>query len=302
MSAVPDTFFTVAPHWRWLIICYFFVGGIAGGCYMLAVLADVFGDPGDRRLAHTGYYIAFAAIVLSGLLLTVDLGRPLRFWHMLVQSHTGWPMFKPWSPMSVGSWALLLFGAASFLSFLAALEETGQLRWRGLSLLRPPGTFGYIVGVVGGVLGFFVAGYTGVLLSATNRPIWADTWLLGLTFLVSAASISAALLVLVSYVTGWFSAGVYALKRFDAWALILELLVLAALVASLGAVARIWLSAWGAVLLAMVIIGIVAPLALHWRVVSAGRLTAPIAAVLVLIGGFLLRVVIVLSSEGVKPV
>jgi formate-dependent nitrite reductase membrane component NrfD len=302
MSAVPDTFFTAAPHWRWIIICYFFLGGIAGGCYMLAVLADIFGDPGDRRLARTGYCIAFAAIVLSGLLLTVDLGRPLRFWHMLVQSHTGRPMFKPWSPMSVGSWALLLFGAVSFLSFLAALADAGQLPWRGLGRLRPPGTLGYIVGVVGGLLGFFVAGYTGVLLSVTNRPIWADTWLLGLTFLVSAASISAALLVLVSYATGWFSAGVYALKRFDAWALILELLVLAALVASLGAVARIWLSAWGALLLAVVIIGIVAPLALHWRVVAAGRLTSPIAAALVLVGGFLLRVVIVLSSEGVGPV
>jgi formate-dependent nitrite reductase membrane component NrfD len=302
MSAVPDTFFTAAPHWRWIIICYFFLGGIAGGCYMLAVLADIFGDPGDRRLARTGYCIAFAALVLSGLLLTVDLGRPLRFWHMLVQSHTGRPMFKPWSPMSVGSWALLLFGAVSFLSFLAALADAGQLPWRGLGRLRPPGTLGYIVGVVGGLLGFFVAGYTGVLLSVTNRPIWADTWLLGLTFLVSAASISAALLVLVSYATGWFSAGVYALKRFDALTLILELLVLAALVASLGAVARIWLSAWGALLLAVVIIGIVAPLALHWRVVAAGRLTSPIAAALVLVGGFLLRVVIVLSSEGVGPV
>src|SRR6267142_2452995 len=280
MSAIglPDTFFTAPPHWRWLIILYFFVGGLAGGCYMLAVLADVFGDPGDRRLARTGYSIAFGAIVLSGFLLTIDLGQPQRFWHMLIQSHTGRLMLKPWSPMSVGSWALLLFGAVSFLSFLAALADAGQLPWRGLGRLRPPGTLGYIVGVVGGLLGFFVAGYTGVLLSVTNRPIWADTWLLGLTFLVSAASISAALLVLVSYATGWFSAGVYALKRFDAWTLILELLVLAALVASLGAVARIWLSAWGAVLLAVVIIGIVAPLVLHWRVVSAGRLTAPIAA------------------------
>jgi hypothetical protein len=172
MSAVPDTFFTAAPHWRWIIICYFFLGGIAGGCYMLAVLADIFGDPGDRRLARTGYCIAFAALVLSGLLLTVDLGRPLRFWHMLVQSHTGRPMFKPWSPMSVGSWALLLFGAVSFLSFLAALADAGQLPWRGLGRLRPPGTLGYIVGVVGGLLGFFVAGYTGVLLS---RRVDSDT-------------------------------------------------------------------------------------------------------------------------------
>jgi len=302
MSAVPDTFFTATPDWRWLIIWYFFVGGIAGGCYMLAVLADLFGDPGDRRLAHTGYCIAFAAIVLSGLLLTIDLGRPLRFWHMLVQSHTGRPMFKPWSPMSLGSWALLLFGAVSFLSFLATLADAGRLRWRGVARLRPPGMLGCLVSVVGGLLGFLVAGYTGVLLSVTNRPIWADTSLLGLAFLVSAASTSAALLVLVSYAAGWFNAGVYALKRFDAWVLMLELLVLAALVASLGAVARIWLSSWGVFLLGVVVIGIVAPLVLHWRGAEAGRLTTPIAAALVVVGGFLLRVVIVLSSEGVGPV
>lgn len=299
MSAVglPDTFFTAAPHWRWLVILYFFVGGIAGGSYMLAVLADFFGDPGDRRLARLGYGIAFVAVVVSGLILTVDLGRPLRFWHMLLQSQTGWPMFKAWSPMSVGSWALLLFGAVAFLSFLAALAEAGRLPWRGLGRLRPPGVVGGLVALVGGLLGFFVAGYTGVLLSVTNRPIWADTWLLGLTFLVSAASISAALLVLVAYARGWMSIGVYALKRFDAWVLLLELFVLVALVASLGAVARVWLSAWGVFLLAVVIVGFVAPLALHWRRRPGGRLTATAAAVLVLVGGFLLRVVLVLSSE-----
>src|SRR5258705_3863637 len=215
MSAVPDTFFTASPDWRWLIIWYFFVGGIAGGCYMLAVLADLVGDPGDRRLAHTGYCIAFAAIVLSGLLLTIDLGRPLRFWHMLVQSHTGRPMFKPWSPMSLGSWALLLFGAVSFLSFLTTLADAGRLRWRGVARLRPPGMLGCLVSVVGGLLGFFVAGYTGVLLSVTNRPIWADTSLLGLAFLVSAASISAALLILVGQVHGRSGRAVRALGRFD---------------------------------------------------------------------------------------
>lgn len=44
-------------------------------------------------------------------------------------------------------------------------------------------------------------------------------------------------------------------------------------------------------------IGIVAPLALHWRH-TAGPRAAPTAAVLVLVGGFRLRVVLVLSSEG----
>jgi len=106
------------------------------------VLIDMFGPPADRRLARLGYYVAFPGVVLSGLLLTVDLRRPERFWHMLLQSETLRPMFKPWSPMSVGSWALLAFGAFAFVGFLAALAESGRLRWSWLTALRPPRPLG----------------------------------------------------------------------------------------------------------------------------------------------------------------
>jgi len=296
---LPDTFFTAAPDWRWLIIGYFFIGGIAGGSYMLAVLIDLFGDADDRLLAGTAYGIAFAAVALSGVLLTVDLTRPERFWHMLLQSKTGWPMLKLWSPMSLGAWALLLFGGVALLSLLAVLAENGRLPWRGLARLRPPGALGILVTLVGGLLGFFVAGYTGILLSVTNRPIWADTWLLGLAFLVSAASISAALLILVGYSTGRSGRAVRALGRFDRWVLLLELVVLVALVASLGAVAQVWLSAWGAALLGVVLVGIILPLAMLRRWSDEA---VPAAAIMVLAGGFLLRVVIVLSSELVEQV
>ena len=49
---MPSTFFTEAPHWRWLIVLYFFLGGIAGGCYFLAALIDLFGRMTDRPLAR----------------------------------------------------------------------------------------------------------------------------------------------------------------------------------------------------------------------------------------------------------
>ena len=98
-----DTLFTAPPHWRWLIIGYFFIGGIAGGCYFIAALLDIFGDTRDRPVVRLGYYVALIGIVLSGALLCMDLGRPERFWHMLIQSQRGWPMLKWWSPMSLGS-------------------------------------------------------------------------------------------------------------------------------------------------------------------------------------------------------
>ena len=107
MNAIPSsTYFTAPPDWGWLIIFYFFFGGLAGGCYFIAVLIDFFGRPEDRPLARLGYLISFPCLIISGILLTVDLHRPERFWHMLIESNTFQPMFKYWSPMSVGSWAI----------------------------------------------------------------------------------------------------------------------------------------------------------------------------------------------------
>jgi protein NrfD len=308
MIDVPSsTWFSVNPHWHWYIVLYFFIGGLAGGCYFLAALIDHFGRPQDRPLARLGYYIAFPCVLLSGLLLTMDLSRPLRFWHMLIERNTFQPMFKAWSPMSVGSWALLLFGFFSFLLFLAALAEEdrlrwpalGRLRWPGLRTLRPPSVAGSIVAVLGGICGLFVAGYTGVLLAVTNRPIWSDTPLLGMLFIVSAASTSTALLMLLAQRYGWRALpGVAALERMDGMVLALELLVLVAVMVSLGPALRGWLNAWGLLLLVGVIIpGLIAPLVLSWRHRRLPDPSLVMMATLVLVGGFLLRVVVIFSSE-----
>ncbi|HEV8584121.1 MAG TPA: NrfD/PsrC family molybdoenzyme membrane anchor subunit [Methylomirabilota bacterium] len=295
---MPSTFFTEAPHWRWLIILYFFIGGIAGGCYFLAALIDLTGRPADRPLARLGYLIALPAVVVCGIVLIADLGRPERFWHMLLQSATWRPMFKTYSPMSLGAWGLLVFGGFAFLSFLGALAD-GERR-RGFAVLRPPALLGTSVSILGGLAAFFLVSYTGVLLAVTNRPIWSDTTLLGAVFLVSSASTSIALLVLLGSRRVFFISGLRALQRFDVIVLVLELLTLIALVVSLGSLARVWLSAWGALLLFGVVgLGIVLPLVLHRRAPSPLAPAARLAAVLVLVGGFLLRVVIVLSSEAI---
>ena len=294
-TPLSSTFFSAPPDWGWLIVLYFFFGGLAGGGYFLAVLIDFFGRAEDRALARLGYYISFPCIILSGILLTLDLQRPERFWYMLVQSNTFRLMFKPWSPMSIGSWALLIFGFFSLISFLSALAEAGRLKLPAARGCRPPGVLGAILSVIGGLLGFFVAGYTGVLLGVTNRPIWSDTTLLGMLFVVSAASISASLMLLLAEKSRSTMPGVRALHRMDAWVVVLELIVLVAVVISLGPVSRAWMNAWGALLLVgVVLIGMLAPLALYWR-----NLNATAAAALVLIGGFILRLVIVFSAQGV---
>jgi protein NrfD len=310
MNPAPSsTWFTAAPHWQWLIVLYFFLGGLAGGCYFLAALIDLIGRPEERPLARLGYYSAFTGVVLSGLVLSLDLGRPLRFWHMLIESNTYRPMFKYWSPMSIGAWALLVFGLFSFLSLLGALAEDDRIRWPALRTisarwpalrkLRAPSALGRVIAVIGAIFGIYVAGYTGVLLAVTNRPIWSDTPLIGMLFVVSAASTSAALMILLAYRFGWTMPGLANLHRLDDWVVALELLVLIAVMVSLGPVFRAWLNAWGFLLLIAIVLGMLVPLILSWRGRQLRQVNVATARVLVLLGGFLLRVVIVFSSESI---
>jgi formate-dependent nitrite reductase membrane component NrfD len=291
-----STFFTASPEWRWLIVAYFFLGGLAGGSYFLATVMGRFGAEQDRPLVRLGYLVAFPIVCACGLVLTVDLGRPERFWHMLVQSQTFRPMIKTYSPMSSGAWVLLLFSSCAFLSFAATLAERGRPDWAILRQLAPAAPFGRLVTGLGAILGLYLAGYTGVLLSVTNRPIWADTTLLGLTFLISAASTSAALLVLLGAGIGLSRDRLHRLERFDRSALILEAVAIVALVASLGRIATVWLDGWGVLLAGMVLAGIALPLIIDRRRPAASR-PVWIAPSLVLLGGLVLRAVIIFSVD-----
>jgi formate-dependent nitrite reductase membrane component NrfD len=188
--------FAGPPGWTWFILFYFFFAGLSGGSYVIASLFRLRGEPSDEPAARLGYYVSFAALIPCPVMLILDLGTPLRFWHMLWNTTPGAAglNFKWWSPMSVGAWALLLFGAFATASFVDSLVRDGRLRWRWVARLLG-GVFVGLVAVVGTVLGLFVAGYAGVLLSVSNQPVWSDTWTLGGLMLASGLSGSAALLL-----------------------------------------------------------------------------------------------------------
>jgi protein NrfD len=208
-------------------------------------------------------------------------------------------MFKYWSPMSIGSWVLLTFGLFTFASFLGALAEEDRIPWPALRKLRAPAALGLVVELLGGISGFYVASYTGVLLGVTNRPIWSDTPLLGMLFVVSAASTSAALLTLLAHRSALTLPGLEDLHRLETWVVAFELLVFIAVVVSLGPVLSAWLNGWGLLLLIVVALGMVAPLLLAWRRSPIRGVSMSTTAILVLIAGLLLRVAIVFSSERV---
>jgi protein NrfD len=211
--------------------------------------------------------------------------------------------------MSTGAWALLVFGLFCFLSFLGALAEDERIRWPALRTigarwpalhkLRAPSGPGRVIAVIGAIVGLYIAGYTGVLLAVTNRPIWSDTPLLGMLFVVSAASTSSALIILLAHRSGWTVPGLANLHRMEDWVIMLELLVLIAVMVSLGPVLRAWLNAWGLLLLIVIVLGMVAPLILSWRRRQMREWNMTTSAILVLVAGLLLRVMIVFSAQSV---
>ena len=119
------------PHWRWYIVFYFFLGGLAAGIAFVGALAALFGQDRLKPIVRLSALVPLPLALICTVILIVDLSRPERFWHMMIQSETWLPMFKYWSPMSYGSWILLVFSALSFLNFVAALwgDRPGPLQF-----------------------------------------------------------------------------------------------------------------------------------------------------------------------------
>ena len=161
------------PVWQPEIPFYFFTGGIAGGCSVLHGMARV---TGQQRLAKTALYVGAVLDLVSPALLVSDLGRPERFLNML-------RVFKVTSPMSVGSWVLVVSGGAS--STAAALELVGKLR-----------PVKWAAEVVSFLAGPPLTTYTGTLLANTAIPVWQEArhelpWLFGASASASAGAATA---------------------------------------------------------------------------------------------------------------
>jgi formate-dependent nitrite reductase membrane component NrfD len=157
------------PVWIWAVPAYFFVGGMAGAAATLGGLAQILGRGNLDGLIRRCRALAAAGSAAGGGLLIHDLGRPERFLNML-------RVFRPTSPMSMGSWMLAAVGSLSSLSLVADKRSPALAN---------------VAGFGAGVLGPPFSGYTGVLLSDTSIPVWAAASK-GLPVLFVASSMSTA--------------------------------------------------------------------------------------------------------------
>lgn len=144
------------PQWKWEVPIYLFAGGITGASATIGAVADWVAD--DYKLARDARWLALGGITLSTGLLIADLGRPSRFLNML-------RVFKPQSPMSVGSWILATFGTFAGAS---AFAKEVQARWDWM----PVRVIANLAQAGAGIMGLPLHNYTGVLVGATVIPVW----------------------------------------------------------------------------------------------------------------------------------
>ncbi len=289
------------PGWEWYSAAiYFFVGGVSTGAYFVGSLAELFGGERYRGLSRMACYVAFPLILLSVPLLALDPGRAVTFRHLLLYSHSALPYVNERSPLSVGSWALVLFGAMSFLSFVDNLVSR---RRGGAPFVRDhSGLPRKIYAAVGSTAGFFVAGYTGDVLNLTARPLRIDTDpLVGALFVVSAAAMGGAAVSLIdARRTRGAEVPSEDVAQFGRIVTGTELVLAIAVVAIAGRYAAPLLSGlyalvyWGGAVLP----GVVVPLAWTWGAAPARAATGTrLMPVFVLVGGALLRIALVHAGQ-----
>ncbi len=142
------------PTWKVPDVpAYLTLGGVAGSSAVIAVAAEL---TGRRELARVARRNAALGAASGTVALVHDLGRPSRFLNML-------RVFKPTSPLSVGSWILAPFSglavAAAASDLAGRLPRLGQAAGAGAAVLGPP-----------------LATYTAVLFSNTAVPAWHEAY------------------------------------------------------------------------------------------------------------------------------
>jgi len=177
---------TKVPGWYGMIAWDALLNGMATGLFMAAVVSELAAPAVFTPVAKVAYPVALVLLLVDLTMLVFDLGDPLRFHHML-------RVFKPHSPMSVGTWCLTIFS----LSLTAAA---------GLSVLAELGLdfeWAHILAVILGLLpAFGSAAYKGVLLSTNAQPGWKDARWLGGYLTNSALLMGCAELLILSALMG----------------------------------------------------------------------------------------------------
>lgn len=289
--------------WGWEVPVYLFLGGLVAGLMVLMPLLEMQTGEKPRGLTHVPL-AAFGMLSVGMLALLADLEYPTHVYRLYFA-------IQPASPMSWGSWTLLLVYPTLVALWLGAVE--GGLRERLLGLVGPLRGVGQAVFDAADAhrgtllwasvaIGVGVGTYTGLLLGTmASRPQW-NTAVLGPLFLTSGTSTAAAMLLLLPAE----ARARHLLVRWDSLAIAVELVLLALMLVGLSTGSHASQLAAAALLggpwtpwfwSIVVILGLMVPLSLNLLEIRRHLPMTVAGPVLVLFGGFVLRVVLVYAGQ-----
>jgi len=211
---------TKAPGWRTFVVFDLLFNNLATGLFLVAAIGELIAPRTFAAVATWAYPVALALLLADLACLVLDLGDSRRFHHML-------RVFKPSSPMSLGTWCLTIF--ALVLTVIVAVEFVLAVGWVSGDSAFASGIRTLAV-VLGLPFAFLSAAYKGVLLSTTAQPGWKDARWLGAYLVNSSVTLGAGELLVIAVLMGEQPA-VDALRPAVGLLILLNLVVLALLVA-----------------------------------------------------------------------
>lgn len=314
-------------EWNLLVVNYLFLAGLSAGAFAISSFATYIGGPHFRRVARIGALVAPWPVAIGVGLLVLDLGRPFAFYNLFLTVQFT-------SPMSIGSWLLTGF---IFLSLAYAalwlpapldnlLRIPNRAHWRDFARWTPlaPQTirrWRALLAALGFPIALGVGIYTGILVGAIpSRPFW-NTPMVAQLFLFSAMSAGTATVLLITALLGARHEHGYEDERrllisTDMVLIVLEIFMIipfllhhalstqssaASIELILGGeyTAWFWIGVIGlGILLPLAIEGYeLFPVILKEGATRYSLALSAISAVLVLVGGFILRFVFVYAGQ-----
>lgn len=183
---------TKPPNWHGLVAWDMFLNAASTGLFLAAAVCELADPATFAAAAAWAYPVAVLLLLADQACLVFDLGDPLRFHHML-------RVFKPSSPMSLGTWMLTAYtfpltgaGAIDILTALGILPaDRALVYWTRMAF------------VVSGIpFAFGTAAYKGVLFSTTAQPGWRDARWLGAYHTFSALALGTAGMLTLAQIAG----------------------------------------------------------------------------------------------------
>lgn len=304
------------PHlhvWNWMVAVYLFLGGLAAGLLVMSAIANLRKWPEEKDKGPyciKGAMYAPFILALGMIFIFLDLERKTNvYWFFLT--------LQFFSPMSWGAWGITLTIPLSFMYGLSTVPENmrhklrlGFLKRWSERLNRHMKT----LAVINFALGIFVGIYTGILLSAMlARPLWNSS-ILPVLFLNSALSTGAAFLIIVAR----RSAVKLFYTKMDIWLIFSEIMIILLFfygqytsTAAKKASAMPFFTfthEYSQYFIAIILIAILLPLALVLKLLemkenhveeltTAAVLRMNLSAIMVLAGGFIVRLAFIYAGQ-----